>query len=47
MLAFDIVELLVQRMKYSFVCNLWFWTRAFVDVDPNSLISFIDWLGSK
>ena len=47
MLAFDNVELLVQRLKNSFVCNLWSWSRVFVDVGPTSLISFINWQGSK
>ncbi|RVW44551.1 Vacuolar protein sorting-associated protein 60.2 [Vitis vinifera] len=35
MLAFDNAELSVQRMKNSFVCNLWSWTRAFVNVDSS------------
>ena len=47
MLAFDTVELSIQRLKNSFVCNLWYWTRVFVDVGPTSLISFINWQGSK
>ena len=47
MLAFDNAKLSVQRMKNSFVCNLWSWTRAFVNMDSRSLISFIDWLGCK
>ena len=36
MLAFDNAEFSIQRMKNSFV-----------DVDPLSLFSFIDWLNSK
>ena len=44
MRAFDNAELSVQMMKKSFFffCNLWSWTRVFVDVDSSSLISFID-----
>ena len=40
-------ELSLQRLKTSFVCNLWSWGRLFVDLSPFSLVSFIDWLGSK
>ena len=35
------------RLKYSFTCNLWYWTRMSVDVNPTFLISFINWIGSK
>ena len=41
LLAFGNEEFLLQRLKYSFVCNLWFC------VSPSSLVSFLDWLGSK
>ena len=47
MLVFGNAELLVQRMKKNFVYNLWSWSKVFVDMDPSSLVSFIDWLGSK
>lgn len=47
MIAVDYAELLVQKMENSFVYNLWSWSRVHVDVDPISLVSFIDWLGSK
>ena len=47
MLVFGNEELLVQRMKKIFVYNLWSWSKVFVDMDPSSLVSFIDWLGSK
>ena len=47
MLAFDNAEFSVQRIKNSFIHNLWSWSRVSVDVDPTSLFSFIDWLGSK
>ena len=46
-LAFDNTKLLVQKMKNCFVCNLWSWYRMSIDVGPMSLLSFIDWLGSK
>ena len=47
MLAFDNEELLLQRLKNSFVCNLWSWVRMSVVLSPSSLVSFFDWLGSK
>ena len=46
MLAFDNAEFSVQRMKNSFVYNLWSWSRVSIDMGHFSL-SFIDWLGSK
>ena len=42
MLAFDNEELLIQRLKNSFVCNLWSWSRVSVDMNLISLVSFID-----
>ena len=47
LLAFENAEILIHRMKYSFVCNLWSWSRASVNMRYISLVSFIDWLGSK
>lgn len=44
---FDNVDLLVQKMENSFLCNLWFWTRVSIEERPNSLMSFIDGLGSN
>ena len=46
LLAFDNEELSIQRLKNSFVCNLWSWSRVSEDISPNSLVSFIDWLNS-
>ena len=42
MLAFDNEELLIQRLKNYFVCNLWSWSRVSVDMNLISLVSFID-----
>ena len=47
MLVFDNAEFSVQMMKNYYVCNLWSWSRVFVDVGPISLFNFIDRLGSK
>ena len=46
-LAFENVELLIQRLKNSFVCNFWSLTKIFIDDAPLTLISFFDWLSSK
>ena len=46
-LAFDNEELLIQRLKNSFVCNPWSWSRVSIDMSPISLINFIDWIDFK
>ena len=47
LLAFGNEELSFQRLKYSFVCNLWSWVRVSLVLNPSSLVCFLDWLGSK
>ena len=44
-IIFNNEDLLIQRMKNSFVCNLWSWAKSCLDVGPFSLINFVDWLG--
>ena len=46
-IAFDNEEFSVYRLKYSFVCSLWSWTKLYTDADLLSLINFFDWLGSR
>ena len=46
-IAFINEEFLVHRLKYSFVCSLWSWTKLYIDVVPLSLIDCFDWLGSR
>ena len=46
-IAFDNEEFSVHKLKYSFVCGLWSWTKLFIDVGPLSLINVFDWLGSR
>ncbi|RVW39045.1 putative ribonuclease H protein [Vitis vinifera] len=43
-IAFDNEALLIQRLKTSFVCNLFSWTKSCLDGEPHSLIHFVDWL---
>ena len=46
MIVFDTEVLSIQRMKNSFVCNLFSWAKSCLEVGPFSLINFVDWLGS-
>ena len=46
-IAFENEEFLIQRMKNSFVCSYWSWTKLFIDERPLSLINFFDWLGTR
>ena len=41
-LAFGNEELSLQRLKYSFVCNLWSWVRVSLVLTTSSLVSFLD-----
>ena len=43
-IAFQNAEFSVQRMKNSFVCNFWSWTRSIIDEGPLPLIGFFDWV---
>ena len=45
-LAFGDEDLSLQRLKYSFVCNIWNWVRGSLAESHSSLVSFIDWIGS-
>ena len=46
LLAFRNEVLSLQRLKHSFVCNLWSLVRVFIVLSPRSLVSFFEWLGS-
>ena len=45
-LAFGDEDLSLQRLKYSFVCNLWSGVRGSLAESHSSLVSFVDWIGS-
>ena len=45
-LAFGNEDLSLQRLKYSFVCNLWSWVKGSLVESHSSLVSFVDWIGS-
>ena len=46
-IAFVNEDISIQRMKNSFVCNLWSCSKSCLDVRPLPLINFFDWLGSR
>ena len=47
MIAFVNEDLSIQRLKNSFVCDLWSWSKSCLDVGLLPLINFFDWLGSS
>ena len=34
-----------QRLKSSFLCNVFSWTKLYMDEGPMFSINFVDWLG--
>ena len=45
-LGFREGSLAVQKLKNSFVCNLWSWARVYIGEESSSLIGFLEWLAS-
>ena len=39
--------LAIQKLKNSFVCNLWGWAKLYIGEEPLSLIGFLEWLASS
>ena len=46
-LAFKNGSLAVQRLKHSFVFNMWDWNNMYIGEGISSLIGFLEWLASK
>ena len=44
---FENEDLSIQRMKYSFVSNLWSWSKCCIVDGPNSLFTFFEWVGYR
>ena len=40
-------ELAIQKVKNSFVCNLWGWVKLYNGAEPHSLIGFLEWIASS
>ena len=36
--------LAIQKLKNSFVCNLWGWAKLYIGEKSLSLIGFLEWL---
>lgn len=45
--AFENEDLSIQMMKFSFVSNLWFWSKCCIVDGPNSLFNFFVWVGYR
>ena len=46
-LAFKGGVLAIQKVKNSFVCNVWGWAKLYSGAEPRSLIGFLEWLASS
>ncbi|KAJ9709030.1 hypothetical protein PVL29_000829 [Vitis rotundifolia] len=45
-LAFRGGHLDTQKLKNSFVCNLWSWARVYMGEETSSLLDFLEWLAT-
>ena len=46
-LAFRGGVLAIQKLKNSFICNLWCWARMYIGGEPLSIIGFLEWLATR
>ena len=46
-LAFRGEELALQKIKYSFACNMWGWAKLYDGAKSRSLISLLEWIDSS
>ena len=46
-LAFRGGELAIQKIKYSFVYNMWGWAKLYNGAESRSLIGFLEWIASS
>ena len=40
-------ELAIQKIKNSFVCNVWGWAKVYSGAEPRFLIGFLEWIASS
>ena len=45
-LAFRGGFLAIQKLKNSFICNLWSWARVYMEEESSSLLGFLEWLAA-
>ena len=46
-LVFEDVNISINRMNSTFLCNLWSWVNLYSVERPRSLIDFLTWVGCK
>ena len=46
-LAFRRGVIAIQKLKNSFVCNLWCWARLYSGESSLSLIGFLEWIACR
>ena len=46
-LVFEGVNISINRMKSTFLCNLWSWVNLYSVERPRSLVYFLLWMGCK
>ena len=46
-LVFEDVTISINRMKSTFLCNLWSWVNLYSVERPRSLVDFLTWVGCK
>ncbi|RVX03217.1 LINE-1 reverse transcriptase-like [Vitis vinifera] len=46
-LAFRGGVLAIQKLKNSFICNLWCWARMYIGGEPLSILGFLEWLATR
>ena len=39
--------LAIQKIKYSFVCNMWGWAKLYNGAESRSIIGFLEWIASS
>ena len=44
-ISFDDEKNSIHRLKHSFLCNIWTWSKLFLVFSPPSVVDFVDWLG--
>ena len=37
----------MQKLKLSFVCNLWSWNSLYINEETSSLIGFLEWVAAR
>ena len=46
-ITFENKDLSAQRMKASFICNIWSWSNVYIVERLRSLVDFLMWLSCR